>query len=57
MSKQSKLYLVKREVYANSMKDALVKSGTIYEVQLAEEKSQPIPDKKPAGFVSKRKTV
>lgn len=45
---RQKLYLVKREVIATSIKSALSKQGVIYEVVLADEKSWPEPKvKKP----------
>lgn len=38
---RQKLFLVKREVVATSIKQALSKQGTVYEVVLADEKSWP----------------
>ncbi len=51
--KHKKLYLVKREVFATSLRQAMNKGGAIYEIQLAEEKFQPQEEKKPAGFEKK----
>ncbi len=39
MSKE-KMYLVKREVYAQNIKEAMHKDGEIYSIELAEEKFQ-----------------
>ena len=38
--KKKKLYLVKREVYAYSIKEAVKEDGEIYEIQLADERFQ-----------------
>jgi len=49
--KIKKLYLVKREVIATNLKQALTAPGTVYEVSLSEEKNWPQPKKtKPLGF-------
>lgn len=48
--KKEKLYLVKREVYAKSLRGALAGKGSIYEVTLADEKFQPEEPKKEMGF-------
>ena len=42
MRKVKKLYYVKREVYAFSMKEALKTKGEVYEVQMAAENLQPV---------------
>ena len=47
-----KLYLVKREVVATSLKKALENKGIVYEVCLADEKSWP-ENKKKIGFKKK----
>jgi len=47
---RQKLYLVKREVVANSIKEALTRPGHIYEVVLADEKNWPELKKKNIGF-------
>lgn len=49
-----KLYLVKREVIATSIKKAMTNKGHIYEISLAEEKNWP-QEKKQVGFRSKKK--
>ena len=48
-----KLYLVKREVYANSIKEALSKKGSVYEV--VEAANQPVDQKKVTGFKKDKK--
>lgn len=45
--KLKKMYLVKREVIATSVKAALTAPGHVYEISLADEKNWPIPKKKP----------
>ena len=45
-----KLYLVKREVYATSIEQALKQKGKVYEVSLAEDKFQPVVEKPIVGF-------
>ena len=46
-----KLYLVKREVYANSIGEALHKDGEIYSIELALDQ----PDKElKAGFTNEK---
>ena len=54
-----KLYLVKLEVKANHLEEAMKnwKKGEIYEVQLAEEKSWPIEETKVAGFSKDKKML
>lgn len=47
---RKKLYLVKYEVVATSLKRALDSKGHVYEVVLAEEKSWPEESKKRVGF-------
>lgn len=47
--KKQKLYLVKREVYASNIKEALTKDGIVYEIQTAGEENQPEENKK-IGF-------
>ena len=51
---KKKLYLVKREVFATSVKKAMMERGTIYEIQLADEKYQPQEEKESAGFKTKK---
>lgn len=41
MKNEKKLWLVKREVRADSIKEAMSASGEIYEVILAEDRYQP----------------
>lgn len=41
MKNTKKLYIVKREVRANSIQEAIKNKGEIYEVTLAEDKYQP----------------
>lgn len=48
--KKKKLYLVKREVLAGSLKEAMSKHGEIYEITLAEEKFQPEDTPEVKGF-------
>lgn len=48
--KRKRLFLVKREIYAFSMKEALNAHGMIYEIQLADDKFQPDLPKKDLGF-------
>lgn len=45
-----KLYLVKREVLATSIKNAMTAKGIIYEIQTVDDKSQPSLEKKQIGF-------
>lgn len=52
LNKIKKLYLIKREVEATSLKQALVKSEVVYEIQLADEKLWP-SSKKKLGFDKK----
>lgn len=51
-----RLYLVKREVLATSVIQALRLPGKVYEIQLAEDKFQPEPKKGTPGFDKKKKT-
>ena len=44
-----KLYLVKREVVASNVVEAMKNKGTIYEIQLTEEKMWP-ENKNKVGF-------
>lgn len=49
-----KMYLVKREVIATSIKNALSQRGNIYEIVLADEKNWPEQKKKKVtGFKNK----
>lgn len=48
-----KLYIVKREVLATSIKDAMRRRGKIYEVSEAAESLQPIEEKPTKGFKPK----
>lgn len=51
-----KMYLVKREVMANNISQAMRLPGKIYSVEIAEEKFQPDPvPPQPAGFAKKNK--
>lgn len=45
--------MVKREVMASSIEQALVASGTVYAVEMAGEQFQPSEDK-PIGFTDKK---
>ena len=47
--KKKKLFLVKREVLARNIKEAITAKGVIYEIQTVDEKSQPVDEKK-IGF-------
>ena len=51
---KKKLWLVKREVRANSLKEAMITKGHIYEISLADDKYQPDTDKKDVGFKNKK---
>lgn len=53
MIKVNKIFLVKREVVATSIAQALTKRGTIYEV--VESTNEPIKTKKQVGFIKKIK--
>jgi len=48
-----KLYLVKREVIATSMENALKARGRIYEVIMTKEKNWPVDNKK-VGFDNRK---
>ncbi len=48
---KKKLYLVKREVLATSVAQALIARGEIYEVSLAADNLQPVIKKKSLGFM------
>lgn len=48
------MFLVKREVMATSIKNALTSRGLIYEVVEVAEDKQPVVSR-PVGFKSKRK--
>lgn len=51
---RQKLFLVKREVVATSIKQALSKQGNVYEIVLADEKNWPEEKKKQIkGFKKK----
>ena len=52
---RKKLYLLKYEVIATSIKQAMKSKGTLYEVTLTEEKSWPIESKN-TGFKVNEKT-
>ncbi len=52
---KKRLYFVKREVLATSISAAIHMKGTIYEIQMASEQSQPEESTKVEGFI-KRKT-
>lgn len=49
---RKKVYFVKREAIARTLKEAMTKPGSIYEIQLAEEKLWP-EEKKNIGFTKK----
>jgi len=52
-----KMYIVKREVIASSVKEALTAKGHVYEITIAEDKYQPLTYK-PIGFTkSKRRNT
>jgi hypothetical protein len=58
MSKQiKKLYLVKREVIATSIKNTLTTKGVVYEVQITDEKMWPDNKKKELGFKQNEKNL
>ena len=50
-----KMWLVKREVIAGSIREAASKPGRIYEITEAEEKNHPLPKSKKVGFNPKTK--
>lgn len=51
--KKQKIYLVKREVKATSIKDAMNKPGRIYEI--IETANDPVPEEKSeVGFTKKK---
>lgn len=50
-----KLFLVKREVLARTIQEAMRKDGKIYSVEEASEKDQPQQEKKVDGFINKTK--
>lgn len=52
--KRQKMYLVKREVIATSVKAALTASGHVYEIALADEKNWPLQKTKLTGFKKKQ---
>lgn len=54
MKHKKKLYLVKREVFATTIKEAMTNDGIIYEISLAEEKFQPASDKPVNGFAPRK---
>jgi len=49
---KERMYLVKKEVIAKNIKEAMYKDGKIYCIELAEEKFQP-EDNKEVGFNKK----
>ena len=51
-----KMYLVKREVIATSVADALRRKGKVYEVTLAAPEYQPENEKPMQGFKTKINT-
>ncbi len=55
MARIKKLYFVKREVVANSLREAMKTKGVIYEVSLADEKLWP-ENKAKLGYGEKEKT-
>lgn len=50
-----KLYLVKREVWANDLIEASTRRGVIYEISEADTRLQPDVPRKKSGFHAKRK--
>lgn len=52
MKKQNKMFIVKREVWAKDMKEALHKDGEVYEVSLASEEQYRLQsiNNNPIGF-------
>ncbi len=54
MRTEKKMYLVKREVIATSVEQAIRSKGRVYCVELAEEKDWGIKPKKPLGFIPKK---
>ena len=50
---KEKLWLVKREVYASTIKQALVKRGHVYSIE--ETSTDRDKDKKKVGFTPKKK--
>lgn len=50
MERKLRMYIVKREVLARSIKDAVTAKGIVYEVSLADEKFQPDSKKPIKGF-------
>lgn len=48
--KVKKMYLVKREVLATTIKEAMNAKGKIYAIELADDKFQPPPPPQEAGF-------
>ena len=55
MKKDKKLYLVKREVMATSIENAMRERGFIYAIEMVDEKLQPEPKKGSLGFKPKSK--
>lgn len=51
---KKKLYFVKREVMASSLKGAMTARGSIYEILLARESDQPVEEKPTKGFKPKK---
>ena len=47
-----KMWIVKREVLARNLKEAIKNDGRIYAVEEADQKYQPIEEKKLTGFKS-----
>ena len=55
MKQRKKLYLVKREVVATSVREALRARGTVYEVCITKEEEWPTEKVKVNGFGAKPK--
>lgn len=53
IEKVKKLYLVKREVIATSIQQAMREKGTIYEIVVTDKKDWPEPPTKIKGFNKK----
>lgn len=47
------MYLVKKEVMATSIKNAMIEKGVIYSIEIADEKFQPVSNNKKIGFSKK----
>ena len=53
-TKKKKLWIVKREVRANSIEEAAKNKGKIYEITIADDKYQPDFEQKELGFKIKK---